>query len=263
MDVAYDGTDFAGWQRQAGLPTVQAALEEALGAACGGDAIAVAGSSRTDAGVHALHQAASACVETRLDNVTLQNAINARLPRSVAIRKIVTMNDSFHARFSARGKRYAYRVESSERRDPLGLRFSAWLPWPLDLAAMRVGASHLRGRHDFAAFATAGSPRASTVRTIRSVHISRRKNTTIFAFEGDGFLYNQVRAMVGTLLLVGQRKLAPADVETIREGLDRKQAGPTAPPEGLFLLRVLFSKSTSPALPDSDEDCADGGEENM
>jgi tRNA pseudouridine38-40 synthase len=238
IDLAYDGTDFVGWQRQRNGRSVQEVVEEALAAACG-SAVPIEGASRTDAGVHALRQVASARVETRLDDATLVRAMNARLPPSVAVLAVATQPDGFQAIAWARGKRYAYRIEHGERRSPIGRAYATWVPQAPDLLAMRAGAACLRGRHDFAAFASAGSPRASTVREVRSIHILRRRNVTTIAVEGNGFLYNQVRAFAGTLLKVGRGCLAAEDVAGILASGDRRRAGPTAPPEGLFLVRVL------------------------
>lgn len=257
IDIAYDGTDFAGWQRQSNGIAVQELIENALSAACGTERIVVDGASRTDAGVHARRQVASATLETRLDDETLCAAMNARLPDSVRVRAVQTVADGFHARFWSTGKRYIYRLECSAIRDPFDLRYAAWLRRPLDVDAMRSAARHLRGRHDFAAFATSGSPRATTVRTIRHIHILRRGNKYLLGFQGDAFLYNQVRAMVGTLLLVGQHRLSPHDVVRILKSKDRRLAGPTAPAQGLILARVLVGDRPSSRRGKSEEDVGD------
>lgn len=254
IDVAYDGTPFVGWQRQDNGPSVQAELESALGAALGVARIVINGASRTDAGVHARNQVASARVATRLDDITILRAMNARLPESIAVLSVKTVEDTFHARFSTTGKRYIYKMECSRRRSPFHRTHCAWMPLPLDVRAMREGARALVGTQDFASFANVGSPRSTTIRTIRSVHVFTRGDVTFFAFEGDGFLYNQVRSMVGTLCLVGRGRLAAQDVEKILRARDRRAAGPTAPPEGLFLLRVLYEKGTSWAPHLSEED---------
>lgn len=238
LELAYDGTEFSGWQLQAGRASVQEAVETALAAACDVERVLVEGASRTDAGVHARCQVASARVETRLDDRTLANAIHARLPPSIRLRSLRTVADGFHARFDAGSKLYAYRVDVGDRPDPFRRRFVAWSKWPLDLDSMRAAARHLTGTHDFSAFATAGSPREHAVRTLRAIHVFERRGRFVFGFLGDGFLYNQVRNMVGTLLEVGYGKRAPDDVGAILRSRDRRRAGPNAPPEGLVLLRV-------------------------
>jgi tRNA pseudouridine38-40 synthase len=257
LDIAYDGTEFVGWQRQENGVSVQQVVEEALAAACDAPRIAVDGASRTDSGVHALGQTASARIESRLDDETLVNAINSRLPRSVSVRRVSTVGDRFHARFSARGKHYAYRILHAARPEPIGRAYLAWTRFEPAIPPMREAARALVGRHDFASFATAGSPRASSVREIWGIHVLRRGAVTTFAFRGNGFLYNQVRAMVGTLLLVGQGKLAPARVGEILAARDRRLAGPTAPPEGLFLLRVLYGVGEGARSPEDSQEIDD------
>jgi tRNA pseudouridine38-40 synthase len=244
LELAYDGTDLAGWQHQKGFPSAQAAVEAALAAACGVERVVVEGASRTDAGVHARCQVASARVETRLDDSTLAKAIQARLPRSIRLTALLTVRDGFHARFDAGSKLYAYRIDCGDRRDPFQRRFAAWSRFPLDIDKMREGAKHLTGRHDFAAFATAGSPRVHTVRTLYTVHVWRRRSLVTLGFLGDGFLYNQVRNMAGTLMLAGSGKIAPEEIGAILASRDRRRAGPNAPPEGLFLLRVRYGRGS-------------------
>ncbi len=258
IDLAYDGTEFVGWQRQSNGTSVQQVVEEALAASCGGRSFAVAGASRTDSGVHALGQVASTRVDTRLDDGTLARAMNAHLPASVAVLDVRTMPDGFHARFWATAKRYVYRVEHGSRRSPLGRQYVAWMPSAPRLGPMREAAASLRGRHDFAGFATAGSPRTTTVRTVRSIHLFRRRRVTTIAVEGDGFLYNQVRAMAGTLLQVGFGQRPPGDVAEILRSRDRRLAGPTAPPEGLVLLRVRIGPGPSRRPEDPDDEGVEG-----
>ncbi|MBL8696553.1 MAG: tRNA pseudouridine(38-40) synthase TruA [Planctomycetes bacterium] len=257
LRLAYDGTDFVGWQRQATGPSIQEAVERALAGACDVPRLVVEGASRTDAGVHARLQIASAIVETRLSDDEIRRAMNARLPSSIAVLGVATMPDGFHARFWSVFKRYAYRIESAPRRSPIGRSYAMWTPRSLDVARMRLGARHLLGRHDFAAFASAGSPREHTVRVVQHLHVFQRRNITTIAVQGTGFLYNQVRAFAGTLLLVGQGRLAPEEVAKIRDSRDRRLAGPTAPPEGLHLVRVQIGEGPG-RKPSLFEDEADG-----
>jgi tRNA pseudouridine38-40 synthase len=237
--VAYDGSRFHGWQRQAGFATVQQTLEEAFLALTGAPTT-VYGAGRTDAGVHALGQVAHAHVATRIDDRRLRAALQAHAGQGVAVRSVETCPDEFHAQFHARGKRYAYLIQRGSARLPFAERHSHWVREELDLASMRLAARALLGRRDFSAFACAGSPRRSGVRTLRSLRLVARRGWLAFVLQGDGFLYNMARTLVGTLLEVGRGKLAPESLAAILESRDRRLAGPTAPPEGLYLVRVLY-----------------------
>lgn len=241
--LAYDGSRFFGWQRQEGFPSVQAAVEDALLSLLG-ERIVVHGAGRTDAGVHALGQVASFHVSTRLADARLLFALNAHLCEGVVARALETCADAFHAQKSARGKRYAYLVRSETFALPFARAHWHWVSDPLDLPAMRAAARHFVGRHDFGALASAGSPRRSSVRTIRSLHLVARRRMLALVVEGDGFLYNMVRTLAGTLLEVGRGKRAPDGIPELLAGRDRREAGATAPPEGLYLLRVLYPEAT-------------------
>lgn len=237
--IAYDGSRFFGWQRQDGFDSVQQSLEEALEAATGATAV-VHGAGRTDTGVHALGQVASFHVDTRLDDNRLLHALNAHLPSGAAVVALETCADDFHARFHARGKRYLYRVETDVVRGPFAGRFGHHVREPLDLAAVRRGAAAIEGRRDFSAFASAGSPRSSNVRTVRAVRIVPRRRGFAIVVEGDGFLYNMVRTIAGTLIDVGRGRMAPEDVARVLTDGERSAAGATAPAHGLWLLKVLY-----------------------
>jgi tRNA pseudouridine38-40 synthase len=243
LQITYDGSRFHGWQRQAGCYSVQEALEDAY-RSLSGDSLTVHGAGRTDAGVHALRQVAHAHVETRLTDDRLRHALNAHLVEGVAVRRVETCRDDFHARFDARGKRYMYLVATSRFRPPFGEKLFHWIEQPLDLAAMRRAADALVGEHDFSAFASSGSPRPDNVRHVRSLHFIARRERFAFVVEGNGFLYNMVRAIAGTLLQVGCGKLAPEAVSEILASRERENAGPTAPPEGLYLVSVLYDEPT-------------------
>jgi tRNA pseudouridine38-40 synthase len=241
--VAYDGSGFAGWQRQEGFPSVQQSLEEAV-ARVTGETVTVHGAGRTDAGVHALAQVAHFRSSTAIPDDRLVRALNAHLPESVTVYRVATVPSGFHARFTACGKRYVYRMLATPLRPPLGRGLVAWIPYPLDAARMRAGAAHLVGRHDFASFASQGSrPRASTVRRIVRIHVVGRRQRVDLFVQGDGFLYNMVRAIAGTLIEVGRGRLEPGSVREILAAKDRRLAGPTAPPHGLYLLRVLYPRT--------------------
>ncbi len=240
MLVAYDGSRFFGWQRQDGFETVQQAIEESFEALLSARVV-VHGAGRTDTGVHAFGQVAHVRVATDLEDERLRRALNAHLPEGVLIRRLETCPGDFHARFDARGKRYLYLVWTDTDRPPFARAYMHFSRDPLDLGAMRAAAAILRGKKDFSALASAGSPRSSNVRHLRGLRLVARRNRLAILAEGDGFLYNMVRTIAGTLLDVGRGRMAVEDVRAALEARDRRLAGPTAPPQGLYLLGVRYS----------------------
>lgn len=241
--IAYDGSLFYGWQRQDGFDSVQAALEDAL-ASLLDTVTTVQGAGRTDTGVHGLRQVAHFHVDTRLDDDRLRHALNAHLRPGVVVDRLETCRDDFHARYDARAKRYVYVTRTSRFRPPLGQPYAHWINYPLDLRAVRGAARLLVGEHDFAAFGNAGSERKTTVRTLHGVRVLARRALFAIVVQGDGFLYNMVRTIAGTLIEVGRGKLSSKDVAAALAGGDRTRAGPTAPARGLYLLRVLYDEPT-------------------
>ncbi|MCK4341321.1 MAG: tRNA pseudouridine(38-40) synthase TruA [Phycisphaerae bacterium] len=239
--LAYDGTDFHGWQSQAGVRTVQAEVEAVLRRVLR-HPLHVQGASRTDAGVHARGQVASVLTTSPIPVENLLRAVGHHLPPDVALVHVAEAEPEFHPSLDALGKLYRYRIFNAVRRpvEVLAGRF-AWHVWyPLDLDRMRAAAARLVGTHDFAAFASQGSPRASTVRTVRRIGIRRRVDEVLIDVEGDGFLYNQVRNMVGTLYEVGRGRWPPERIGEILASRSRNQAGLTAPPHGLCLQWVRY-----------------------
>jgi tRNA pseudouridine38-40 synthase len=251
LTIAYDGAAFAGWQRQQGFDSVQQALEEAFMTIVG-EPVVVHGAGRTDAGVHALRQ----CAHVRIDRDDppdrLLRALNGNLPEAVRVVEARRIGPDFHARFSARGKRYVYRCLVSRVLPVFGRGRYHWLRRPVDLERMRAAARHLRGEHDFAAFATnPGYPRRrGTVRRVDQVRVVRRSHGFDLFVQGSGFLYNMVRAIAGTLIEVGVGKREPDEVAAILASCDRRRAGENAPAEGLYLLRVLYPRDAlAPVAP--------------
>lgn len=238
--VEYDGSGFSGWQRQPGHPSVQGALETAVRRVTGRRA-AVCASGRTDAGVHAEGQVASFRTASTIPADRFRDALNAHLPEGVAVVESDEAPTSFHPRKAARSKLYRYEILNRPSRPALDRARLWWVRVPLDVPAMRRAARALVGRRDFRSFASEADRYGSTVRTIRSLRISAAGDRLRVEVEGDGFLYNMVRAIVGTLVQVGRGKMAPAEVKRIVAARDRAQAGPTAPAAGLTLVRVDFS----------------------
>ena len=241
--VAYDGSAYSGWQFQPGRTTVQGTIEDAILAVTQNPS-RVTASGRTDAGVHALGQVAACRVTTRLGDHDLCRALNSSMPFDVRIISLESTHDSFHPIRDATGKRYRYVVQNGGLRDVFTRGYCWYVPQALDIAAMRSAAANLVGKHDFASMQTSGAPRVSTVRTIRDISIKPRKQAMsdqlVFEVEADGFLYNMVRNIVGTLTVVGKGRAEPGWIREILASKKRAAAGPAAPAQGLFLLNVYY-----------------------
>ena len=245
LTIAYRGTDFSGWQRQASKRTVQECLEQALKKLWGED-ISLQGSGRTDTGVHAMGQVASFNARRLHAGPVLLRALNANLPRDVRVVRCRLVAPSFHARFDAAGKTYRYLVWNHPVQDPFTWDTHWHVPRPLDLAAMRRAARSLVGRHDFASFTSnPGYERETTVRTMRRVSIARHGAVVSFHFTADGFLYRMVRNLVGALVKVGHGRLSVEDFIAILRARSRSEAPATAPAGGLYLMRVTYSRAGS------------------
>lgn len=248
LTIEYDGGPFVGWQRQANGRSVQAAIEDAV-VRLTGEAATIRGAGRTDAGVHALAQVASASVAFAHDIDTVRRALNARLPAEVRVMAVSEADTAFHARFSARGKTYRYLIANTPVPSPLLARYAWHIAEPLDRASMEEAAAALVGTHDFAGFQGSGGSVQTTTRTMtcsafREVDTELLGANTgpLLAYEisGDGFLRHMVRAIVGTLVEVGRGWRRPDTIARVLEHGDRRQAGATAPAHGLFLVRVDY-----------------------
>lgn len=242
LTLEYDGTSILGWQRQLDGPSVQEYLETVLETLSGiHSEIAAAG--RTDAGVHALGQVAHMDFDTAMEPWKIREAFNANLRllgAPVVVLQVEPMPNDFHARFSATGRSYIYRILN--RRAPSALLQNRiwWVPVELDVDKMRQGAQYLLGHHDFTSFRAAACQAKSPVKTLNRLDITQQGDEIIFEVEAKSFLHHQVRNMVGTLKLVGEGKLMPEDIKTILEARDRSRAGATAPACGLYLTKVSY-----------------------
>jgi tRNA pseudouridine38-40 synthase len=243
LTLSYDGTDFNGWQTQPGYRTVQETLESAIARLTGEVKVRVNASGRTDAGVHAVGQVANFYSTTHIPADALVRAINAHLPEDIVVREVMDVPEAFDANHDAIKKLYRYVIHDGAVPNPFLRRYACQSRHRLDDAAMRRAADPLLGRHDFSSFETAGSPRMSSVRTITHLAVNRAGDWIWLDVEADGFLYNMVRAIAGTLINVGRGYWPPAQVAVILEAADRVQAGPTAPAQGLFLMRVTYERS--------------------
>jgi len=246
LTVAYDGSDYAGWQIQVGQPTIQGRLERAI-AKLTGQRIRITGSWRTDSGVHAIAQVASLTTTAwRAAPDALVRAMNTKLPPDIAVRDCQEMVPGFHAIRDATGKRYRYQMQIGGVRDPLQQRYRLHIPWQLDLAAMQEAARGFVGARDYASFQATGGKTKTTVRHVRELTLregARRPDggrEVDLEIEANGFLYNMVRNIVGTLWEVGRGKQRPAWVEQVFAARNRDAAGDTAPPQGLFLVKVDY-----------------------
>jgi tRNA pseudouridine38-40 synthase len=244
LTIAYDGTDFHGWQMQSGKPTIQGELVSILRRLTQ-ENIAIHGSGRTDAGVHALGQVASFRTQSPLSPAEFQRALNALLPPTIRILAAEETGPDFNARWSARAKTYRYRLYRGKVVPPTIWRYVLHYPFPLDEDRMRDAAARFVGSHDFAAFAAStGSEDAdrerSTMREVYSSELVRSpdQEELIFTVRGRSFLRYMVRKMVGTLLDVGRGRLTPDDINKLYELRDRSKSGPTVPPQGLCMVSV-------------------------
>jgi tRNA pseudouridine38-40 synthase len=243
--LAYDGSEFSGWQLQPDAPTIQGALASAIGRVTG-EKVLPQGSGRTDAGVHALAQVASFAIESGIPAENLGKALNGNLPASIRVLEVVQVADGFHARKSARAKTYRYRVYRGTICPPFLARYVWHYPYPLDEDAMAAAGGWVIGEHDFTSFAAVDPERGregGTVSNVREIFASswvRQGQEFVYHVRGTGFLHHMVRNLVGTFLLVGKGTLKPGDISEILGARSRSAAGATAPGNGLFLVGVEY-----------------------
>lgn len=240
LTVAYDGSGYYGWQRQKNFISVQQRLEEALSELLKKE-ITVRGASRTDTGVHSLGQRAV----FRDDNITIPTdkipyALNTHLPEDIVITGAVEVDDNFHPQYSVTDKTYEYKILNAKFRNPMLLRYTEFINRELNIPKMQEACPYFLGEHDFKAFCASGGSSKTTVRTINSLEVSKDSDIVTIRVNGNGFLYNMVRILAGTLVYVGLDKIKPDEIKDIIKSKDRTRAGKTLIPNGLTLMEVNY-----------------------
>ncbi len=239
LTISYDGTSYHGWQVQPNGVTVQETLQNALEKLMG-RRVGVTGCSRTDAGVHAEEFCCHLDCEDKFPENAFLKGLNSLLPRDIAVLGVKQVQGDFHARYKSKGKTYIYRIYNSGLRDPFLSRYSWQIERPLDIFKMSEFLKQIVGTHDFAAFSSSGRTVEDTVRTVSDCKIGKDGDIITLEITADGFLYNMVRIITGTAVAVSDGRCLPPDDSRIFELGDRTLAGDTAPPQGLFLHKVLY-----------------------
>jgi tRNA pseudouridine38-40 synthase len=243
LTIAYDGTQYGGWQNQPNAVSIQTLIEQSLSTILRLPT-EIIGSGRTDAGVHALGQAAHFCHSEPIDLSRLRLSLNALLPQDIRIRSVEEVDEDFHARYSAIGKTYHYHLHLDPISDPFRRFYSTHVRHPIDLALLKEAAKQFIGTKDFTSFANEaheGSASKNAVRTLHRLDVIEEAAGLRLEFEGNGFLYKMVRNIVGTLLDIARGQIPLSNLQSIFDAKDRRLAGRTAPPEGLFLVKVHYS----------------------
>ncbi len=239
LTIAYDGTGYHGWQVQPGLPTIEGTVTEALGRLTG-QQIEITGSSRTDAGVHALAQVAHFHIESPIPTENFAPALSRLLPDDITIVDACEVPNTFNAISDTKSKIYRYTIHTGPTKPVLDIRYCWHRPGELDIPAMQNAAKRLEGTHDFKSLASAADQRTSSVRTILHCSLFKQEDFIYFTVQADGFLYNMVRNIVGTLVEIGRGRWEPEYMDTILAAKDRNAAGPIAPASGLNLIKILY-----------------------
>ena len=239
LTIEYDGTNYCGWQKQNNEKTIQEEIEKAIYKAVG-EVVEVIGSSRTDAGVHARKMVANFKTNATIPFDKFKYAINDKLPDDIAIIESEEVSEDFHARYDSKGKTYCYSIINRQQKPAIGRNYVYHFKWDLDIEKMREACKYFIGKHDFKAVRSLGSSVKTTERTIKELYIESEGEKINIFITADGFLYNMVRIIVGTLLKVGRGKIPVEDIEKIILLGDRKKAGPCVPAQGLILEKVYY-----------------------
>lgn len=240
ITIEYDGKNFAGWQTQPGKESIQGELKKAIFDITG-EEVEVIGSGRTDAGVHALGQVANFHTDSSIDVSKIPYALNAKLKNSIVIKKAEEVSDRFHSRYNVKQKTYMYIIRNAEFPSALNRYREFHVPQGLNFENMEEALSYFKGTHDFKGFmSSGGNKKKTTVRTLTKCSIKKKNEIITIELTGDGFLYNMVRIICGTIVDVGLGKIDASDIPAIIESKDRKKAGRTLPPHGLYLKEVKY-----------------------
>lgn len=240
--IAYDGTNFNGFQKQPNGRTVQEEVEKTLQKMANGKEITVFGSGRTDAGVHAIGQVIHFDYPEERPLERMRFALDTQSPEDIAVRQVEIVSEDFHARYLVKEKTYQFRVDIGKPRSPFRRHYASYFPYPLDLEKIQRALPDLLGTHDFTSFCASGSSIEDKVRTIyeAKMEVNETKDELLFTFRGNGFLYKMIRILVGTLLKIGNGRLPEDSIPDIIAKKDRNAAGPTAHPEGLQLMPIGY-----------------------
>ena len=238
ITIQYNGKNYCGWQKQNNSPGIQGTIEKAIFDITR-EEVKITGSGRTDAGVHALGQVANFKTNSQIPVDRIPNALNAKLPKDISIVKAEEVDEDFHSRYSAKKKTYRYQVYNSLYRSPIYADISYPVKYDLDIDKMKKEAKSLIGTYDFKGFMSSGSSVTDTVRTIYNIEVSKSEDLIIIEIEGNGFLYNMVRIIAGTLVDIGRGRITE-NMSTIIKSKSRSMAGHTAPAHGLFLKKVDY-----------------------
>ncbi|WP_394896326.1 tRNA pseudouridine(38-40) synthase TruA [Clostridium paraputrificum] len=239
LTIEYDGTSYGGWQKQKNNRTIQQCIEEAIKLLTGED-VELIGSSRTDAGVHAKGMIANFITNSQIPADKFREAINTKLPDDIGIIKSEEVDRNFHSRYDSKGKTYCYTLVNRYEKVCIGRNYVYQVRDELNYNLMKEAAKYFLGKHDFKAFKTNGSSVKTSVRTINRLELELKGDVIKIFVSADGFLYNMVRIIVGTLIEVGKGKIKPEDIESIIKNGDRSKAGPCVPPNGLVLEKVFY-----------------------
>ncbi len=240
ITIEYDGKDFNGWQKQPNKLNIQGEIERAISLITNEENVELIGSGRTDAGVHALAQVANFKTNSNIPIEKMALAINSKLKKSIVIKKAEEVDERFHSRYSVKKKTYMYIINNSESGSAIYRNLEYCFPIKLDVKKMKKAAKYFEGEHDFSGFKASGTSSKSSIRTIYKAEVAEDGDKIIIKLTGNGFLYNMVRIISGTLLDVGLDKIKPEEISSIIESKDRKRAGKTLPAHGLYLVNVEY-----------------------